>query len=192
MTPAIIVIGGSSGALEALLEIVTRLPDAATTPIAVVLHLMPHQPSLLREVLGRATTRPVVEIDDKLKPERGSIYVSPPDYHALIEHDGAFALSVDAPVNYSRPSIDVLLEAAAEAHGASAVGVVLSGANDDGARGLARIRAAGGIAIVQDPSTAQLATMPRAARELAGPGTRVLDVEAIARALGQLHQEATT
>ncbi len=159
----LIVIGGSAGALDALLAIVPALPDELVTPILVALHVSPHHPSRLADLLGRHATRPVCEPEDKQPIRAGTIYVAPPDYHLLVERNETCALSVDAPLNYSRPSIDMLFDSAADAFGPAVTGVVLSGANDDGARGLARIFAAGGCCVVQSPSAAPHAAMPTAA-----------------------------
>jgi two-component system chemotaxis response regulator CheB len=170
----IIVIGGSAGALDALLSILPVLSDSLRIPIVIAVHVPPSQPSLLPELLARACPRAVREIEDKLVLQRETIYVAPPNYHVLFERDGRLALSVDAPVHFSRPSIDVLLESAADAFGAGVIGIVLSGANEDGARGLHRIVAAGGTAIVQDPGTAPHIVMPEAAVRAAGPTTHVV------------------
>jgi len=177
----VIVIGGSAGALEPLLALVAALPPAFATPIVVVVHLAPGQPSLIPELLARAG-RPAAEVDDKQPLERGTIVVAPPNYHVLLERDATLSLSVDEPVLFSRPSIDVLFESAAIAFGRRATGVVLSGANDDGADGLARIAAAGGSAFVQDPASAEHPTMPAAALHRV-PHARALSIPDLARHL---------
>ena len=162
----LLVIGGSAGALEPLMTILGSLPDELEMPVALVLHLAPRQPSLMPQLLTRTSTRRVREPEDKEPLEKRTIYVAPPNYHMLVESDGAtIALSVDDPVQFSRPSIDVLFESAAEAFGARTCGIVLSGSNADGADGLARISAAGGLAIVQAPATAIHDAMPRAAAQ---------------------------
>jgi len=122
--------------------------------------------------------------DDKQPIERGHVYLAPPDYHLLVEREH-LALSVEGPVAFSRPSIDVLLESAAEAYGERCVGVVLTGANDDGARGLARIRELGGAAIVENPDTAERAEMPGAALA-AVPDAHVAQLDEIAPLLVEL------
>jgi two-component system, chemotaxis family, protein-glutamate methylesterase/glutaminase len=176
-TPRIdlIVIGGSAGALEPLLEIASTLSPRVTAPVAAVLHV-PAKPSLLPELLANASPhRRVREPEDKEPLEPGTLYIAPPGYHMLIEHRDALAsiaLSVDEPVHYSRPSIDVLFESAADAYGAGVVGVLLSGSNEDGADGLARIVASGGIGLVQaapsnpEMPAAALARLGSAAREI--------------------------
>lgn len=128
-----------------------------------MLHLPPHRPSRLVEVLSARAALPVREPDDKEPLAPGVVYVAPPGYHLLVERDATFSLSVDEAVNFSRPSLDVLFESAADALGASLVGVVLSGASDDGAAGLAAIARAGGVTIVQAPASAEVPTMPEAA-----------------------------
>lgn len=186
----VLAIGGSAGSLDVLMTALAGLPAAFTIPIAVVLHLSPAQPSLLPALLARATGRPAVEIEDKTLLERGAIHVAPPNYHALIERGGALALSVDPPVHHSRPSIDVLLESAADAFGPAAAGLVLSGANEDGAAGLRRIRERGGIAIVEAPATAICSTMPAAALASAGPGTHVVSGPELGAFLARLPELA--
>jgi two-component system, chemotaxis family, protein-glutamate methylesterase/glutaminase len=181
--PEIIVIGGSAGALEPLLGIVGALPDELRAPVVVVLHMAPRQPSQVPDLLARVTKRTVREPDDKEPLVPGTIYIAPPNYHMLIERSGRIALSVDDPVNFSRPSIDVLFESAADAYGAGVVGLVLSGANHDGAQGLRRIADGGGIALVQAPACAEHDVMPRSALERV-PSAHQLADEQIAAFLG--------
>jgi two-component system chemotaxis response regulator CheB len=191
----VIVIGGSAGALEPLLAILPGLPGALAIPIVIVLHVAPNHHSLLPELLGRACARPVREIEDKVRLEPRMIHVAPPNYHVLLERDGALSLSVDPPVYFSRPSIDVLFESAADAFGAASAAILLSGANEDGARGLARILAAGGAAAIQDPATAAHPEMPASAARLA-PGVPALSPDALTRWCANLtsartpHQDA--
>jgi two-component system, chemotaxis family, protein-glutamate methylesterase/glutaminase len=185
--PEIIVIGGSAGALEPLLDIARALPRELTAPVAVVLHTAPRQVSQVPVLLGRVAARPVREPDDKEPLVPGMIYVAPPNYHMLIERTGRIALSVDEPVNYSRPSIDVLFESAAEAYGAGVVGLVLSGANHDGAQGLRRIADAGGVPLVQAPACAEHGVMPAAALERV-PAAHQLSDAAIAPFLGRMSE----
>ena len=184
--PAILAIGGSAGALDVLLGALVALPAAFTIPIVIVLHLSPAQPSLLPVLLARAAGRPVHEALDKARLERGEIHVAPPNYHLLIERGGTLALSVDPPVRHCRPSIDVLLESAADAFGPAAAGLILSGANDDGAAGIRRIRERGGIAIVEAPATAAYPTMPEAALASAGPGALVVPTGELGALLARL------
>ena len=186
---AAIVVGGSAGALDALAIILPVLPADFAIPIALALHVMPREPSLLADVLGARCALSVREADDKEPVERG-VYLASPDYHLLVEASRCFSLSVDEHVHFSRPSIDVLFESAAAVYGATLVGVLLSGANDDGARGLARVRAVGGITIVQDPATALVATMPESALAL-GCVDHMLPPAAIGPFLTALHAAAS-
>ncbi|MBS1819975.1 MAG: chemotaxis protein CheB [Acidobacteria bacterium] len=165
--PKVIVIGGSAGALEPLTTIAAALPASFPIPLVAVLHIPDDFENTLPETIGRRCTIPVQEGMHGTRLSCGLI-LAPPNYHLLLEADGTVALSLDAPVGYSRPSIDVLFESAALAYGARVLGIVLSGANDDGARGLAAIRQAGGTVWVQDPQTASAAYMPDAALRLVG------------------------
>jgi two-component system chemotaxis response regulator CheB len=183
----LIVVGVSAGGLTALSVLLAGLNTGFTIPIAVVQHRS-RDSNALAAILQQSTALVLCEIDDKMTFEPGSIYVAPPDYHTLID-SGHFALSVDAPVGYSRPSIDVLFESAADALGPRLLGIVLTGANRDGARGLRRIVDHGGHAIVQDPETAEVAVMPRAALELV-PEARVLPLSEMASYLNSLNTQA--
>jgi two-component system, chemotaxis family, protein-glutamate methylesterase/glutaminase len=182
----LVVIGGSAGALEALLSLVPALPDELTLPLVVVLHLGYIQKNLVPEILRNVTSRPVVEADDKQPLRAGHIYIAPPNYHLLVERTRTLALSVDEPINFSRPSIDVLFESAADAYGARCVGLLLSGANEDGARGLERIADAGGRAFVQAPVTASQPTMPAAAARRLGDRAVVMTMPDVAKALARV------
>ena len=177
MSCELIVIGTSWGGLEALQRLLENLPDELEVPIAIAQHRGPDSPDRgLERILQRGSPRSIREVDDKEPIERSRIYLAPPDYHLLVER-GSFALSTDERVQYARPSIDVLFESAADAYGEDVVGIVLTGANEDGAAGLRRIVDRGGIAIVQDPETAARRTMPDAAIAAAAP--TVLPLEAI-------------
>ncbi len=158
-----VVIGGSAGSIEALRGLLPALPADFVLPIAVVLHIPPSKPSYLPQVLEARCAMVVKEAEDKEPLAGGTLYLAAPNYHLLIERSRCFSLSVDDPINFSRPSIDVLFETAADAFGEGLAGVLLTGANDDGARGMARIKAAGGLTIVQSPESAVVATMPEAA-----------------------------
>jgi two-component system chemotaxis response regulator CheB len=164
-----IVIGGSSGALSALMPILSALPRDFFAPIAVVLHVAPSRPSLLADVLQGACQGSVKEAEDKEPFAPGVVYTAPPNYHLLVDRRGYLALSVDEPVYFSRPSIDVLFESAADAYGPALLGVLLSGGSHDGAHGIACIAAGGGTALVQTPATARVPTMPQAALGVARP-----------------------
>ena len=159
----LIVIGTSWGGLDALSRLLAALHDDVHQPIVVAQHRSAvSEEFALARLLQDHTRRLVGDPDDKTPLEQDRVYLSPPDYHLLIEN-GHLALSTDAPVQFARPSIDVLFESAADAYGERAVGIVLTGANADGAQGLARIKDKGGVAIVQDPATSTRRTMPDAA-----------------------------
>jgi two-component system, chemotaxis family, protein-glutamate methylesterase/glutaminase len=158
----LIVVGGSAGALDALLAIVPSLPAGFPVPVAVVLHVPPGEPSLLPQVLGPKCALPVKEAEDKEPVATGTIYLAAPDYHLLVERRACFSLSVDDPVNFARPAIDALFESAAEAYGPTLVAVLLSGANQDGAQGLVRVKERGGMTLVQSPDSAIVPIMPAA------------------------------
>lgn len=158
-----VVVGGSAGAIETLVGVLGLLPLGLSVPLTVVVHLRRHRPSALREVLSGVCGCHVVEPQDKEPLLAGRIYVAAPDYHLMIEPGPTFALSLDPPVHYSRPSIDVLFESAADVLGERLVAIVLSGANQDGARGLQAVCAAGGLGIVQTPAEASSPAMPAAA-----------------------------
>jgi len=157
-----IAIGGSLGSFKALRTLLSGLPSSFPAPVAVVLHRHKDTEDLLCESLQSCSPLPVVDVMDKEPIENGHVYVSPPDYHLLVDRTH-FSLCTDEPVNYARPSIDVLFESAADAFGPALIGVVLTGANQDGARGAARIQYRGGIVVVQDPATAESPAMPAAA-----------------------------
>lgn len=164
-----IAIGGSAGGFDAVTTLLELLPAPFVPAIFVVLHIPSDRPSQLASVFAARCRLPVREALDKESIEPGTVYVAPPDYHLLVEQEGILALSQDAPVAFSRPSIDVMFESAALAYGPRLLGIVLSGANEDGAAGLATIRGAGGRAWVQDPDEASAAAMPTAAIRSAGP-----------------------
>ena len=171
---SMIAVGASWGGLKALRAIAHGLPAQFPVPITFVQHRSKDSGGL-RELLQDCTSLKVCEVDDKQPIMKGYVYLAPPDYHLLVDGD-VFSLTVDEPVRYSRPSIDVFFESVAERFAAEAAGVVLTGANDDGARGLRRIFERGGSAIVQDPRTAESPIMPRAALR-AVPSARCLPLE---------------
>ena len=169
LTCEALVMGASSGAIEALNQLLPVVPEAARIPIVVVVHLPPNRSSLLAEIFAKRCLVRVREPEDKEPISAGSIWFAPANYHLLVEADRSFALSIDVPVNFSRPSIDVLFESAADAFGPNLGCVVLTGANDDGAQGASSIRRQGGLVIVQEPSTAEAKEMPTAAISRANP-----------------------
>ena len=159
----LVVLGGSWGGLDAACELLEALPVGFPVPVLLVLHRSRDScGERLSAVVRRFSGHDLRELDDKDPLEPGKILLAPPDYHVLVE-DGAVALSLEAPVGFSRPSIDLALESAADFYGQAVAGVVLSGAGRDGAEGLRRVRARGGRTLVQDPRTAEKADMPEAA-----------------------------
>jgi two-component system chemotaxis response regulator CheB len=164
-----VVVGASAGAVEALSVLLPALPRSLHTPVIVVVHLPASRPSLLAELFAAKCQLAVREAGDKDEISPDTIWFAPPGYHLLIERERQFALSVDEPVNYSRPSIDVLFESAADVYRERLLALVLTGANQDGAAGSAAVRARGGLVGVQDPSTALAPTMPTLALERAQP-----------------------
>jgi two-component system chemotaxis response regulator CheB len=159
----LVAVGASWGGLAAFGKLLASLPGPLDTPFALAQHRAADGPEgALRSLLQVSSPMPVVEAEDKLPILKGHVYVAPADYHLLVER-GAFALSTEERVQFSRPSIDVLFESAADAYGEGVVGIILTGANEDGARGLARIKDAGGVAIVQLPGEAERRAMPDAA-----------------------------
>jgi two-component system chemotaxis response regulator CheB len=162
----LIAIGCSLGGMYALEAILGRLPSDFDVPIVVAQHRHRKSGENLPAYLRRVTRLPVADADDKQWIEPGHVYLAPADYHLLVQKErekGELSLSVDEAVRHSRPSIDVLFESAADAYGAGLIGVVLTGANDDGARGARRIKTRGGIVVAQDPETAEASAMPAAA-----------------------------
>lgn len=162
-------IGASAGGIDALRVLLPALSSGLKVPVVVVVHLPPRRKSLLPELFRTLCDAPVLEPLDKQPVEAGRIWFAPADYHLLIEPERTFALSIEAPVNFSRPSVDVLFESAAYAYGAGLTAVVLSGANDDGAAGAALIRKQGGQVYVQAPDLALVRTMPEATVRSADP-----------------------
>jgi two-component system, chemotaxis family, protein-glutamate methylesterase/glutaminase len=177
-----IVVGASAGGIEAVTALLSALPRPLLVPVLVVIHIAAGSRTQWPLVF-RSSTAPVFEAEDKDVAEPGHVYVAPPDYHLLIDESARLSLSADERVHLARPSIDVLFESAAWSFGAAVLGVVLSGANDDGAAGLAAIRERGGGCWVQAPETAFATAMPRAAIH-AVPDALVLSLREMADALG--------
>jgi two-component system, chemotaxis family, protein-glutamate methylesterase/glutaminase len=180
----IVVVGTSWGGLAALRTLVSGLPDGFQMAVTLVQHRHKDSDHLLRTLLQERSRLEVCEVEDKMPLEHGHIYVAPPDYHTLVE-PGHFALSTEAPVRYSRPSIDVTFSSAADSYAHRTVGIVLTGANADGSEGLRRISDRGGLALVQDPGSAESKLMPTAAQR-AVPRARVMSLEGIVAYLGTL------
>lgn len=187
-----VVIGASAGGVHALLALLSGLPAHFSLPIIAVLHLPKERDSRLADVFQQRLGMTVREAADKETIAPGTLYFAGSGYHLSIEMDRTFSLSCEEPVNYSRPSIDVLMESAADAYGAGLAGVLLTGANFDGAAGLARIKQRGGLTAVQDPAEAQVATMPQAAIRKLKPNL-ILTLDRIRQLLIQLdHNHANT
>jgi two-component system chemotaxis response regulator CheB len=190
---AAVVIGASAGGVEALGLLLPALDARCRAAVLIVIHLPRERPSLLKNLYVARCALPICEVEDKQEVAPGTVYFAPPDYHMLIEcHDGAppsLALSVDEPVHHSRPSIDVLFESAAECWGDKLMAVILTGANEDGARGLAAVAAAGGLTVVQQPAEALAPTLPSAAVRT-GAAQQVLPVAGIRELFTQLVPQA--
>lgn len=174
-----VVVGASAGALDALSFLLPTLPDDYPLPILVVVHLPPDKKSVMADLLRSKCRVDVREAEEKEPIEGGTVYLAPPDYHLLVESDRRLALSSEEQVNFARPAIDVLFETAADAYGAGLVGIVLTGANGDGAHGLRAIMDAGGIGLVERPDAAYASAMPQAALDSC-PNARALSLEEIA------------
>ena len=158
-----IVIGVSSGGMNAMKVLFSILPKNFNTPIIIVQHISPHSENQWIKLLNYTSNLPLKEADEKEKIENGKVYIAPPNYHLMIERDKTFSLTVDEPVNFARPSIDVLFESAAEAYMDKLIGVILTGSNSDGTVGFKKINEYGGLTIAQDPKTAESACMPASA-----------------------------
>lgn len=175
---AIMAIGASWGGVEALSILVRMLPSDWSLPIVIIQHQHAHSGSALEYILSRQTALQVMDAEDKLELQKGQICIAPANYHLLVERGGIVSLTLDAPVNYSRPSIDVTFSSLAEEYGRRCIGVLLTGANEDGVEGLRQIRNQGGLTIAQSPDEAEAPVMPRAAIE-AGVVDKVLSLKAI-------------
>jgi two-component system, chemotaxis family, protein-glutamate methylesterase/glutaminase len=159
----LVAIGASWGGMQAISSLLEGLREHGELVIAIAQHRHPDSGRQLREAFQARTPLRVRDAEDKDVLEPGNVYLAPPDYHLLVERGGTLALSTDERVNFARPSIDVLFESAADAYGERCIGIVLTGANQDGAAGLRRIKDLGGVAIVQDPGDAERPEMPAAA-----------------------------
>lgn len=183
-----VVIGASAGGVDALSHLLPALPKAFAPPVLIVVHVRQGQPSLLPALFATRCVLPIEEPFDKDEIAHGTVYFAPAGYHMLVEAEGgeapSIALSVDPPVRFSRPSVDVLFESAAHAYGERLLGIVLSGANDDGARGARAIHDAGGACWAQDPTTAPSPAMPLAAIA-EGAVHEVLTLDAMTMRLSQ-------
>ena len=186
-----VVIGASAGGIEALTALLPALSPGLRPPVFIVLHLPRDKPSVLVEIFERKCAVPVREAEDKETVTPGTVYFAPADYHLLVDRGPQISLSADDPVHHSRPSIDVLFESAAEIYGDRLLGIILTGANEDGACGLAAIHDAGGVTVVQSPQTARAPHMVLSALKLR-PADWVLPLDEIAEMLGTLNAAAVT
>lgn len=184
MTRVLAVIGASWGGMDALGTLLAQLDGGNRLSLAVAQHRRPDADGTLLTYLAQRSPLPVVEVDDKETIEPGRVYLAPPDYHLLVD-EGHFALSTEGAVRFSRPSIDLLFESAADAYGEAVVAIVLTGANDDGCRGVLAVKDAGGLIIAQDPDTAERPEMPAGAIG-SGAVDLVLPIDDIARELNRL------
>lgn len=178
MHPGAVVIGASAGGMDALSRIIPKLPKNFPVPIIVVQHISPLSDNYIATYLDRQSELTVMEAEEKITPKRGYVYIAPPNYHLLLERNKSFSLATCERVSFARPSIDVLFETAAEAYGRWLIGIILTGANHDGARGMEYIQQLGGTTVVQDPNTAEVDVMPRSVLEKITP-TKVLPIEEI-------------
>ncbi|MBI9012769.1 MAG: chemotaxis protein CheB [Clostridiales bacterium] len=179
-----IVIGTSAGGLVAAKELLTILKHPYPLPIIIIQHLSPSHESYLPKLLSE-TGHMVLEVDEKTPIEKGKVYVAPPNYHVLIEKDYTFSLTVEARESYARPSIDVTFETASDAYKHQLIGILLTGANHDGAKGMKRIFVNKGFTIVQDPKTAHAEEMPVSALKLIKPD-KILSINEIGHFLNDL------
>jgi len=186
-----VVFGASAGGIEALSMLLAALPAELPAAVLVVLHLPRDRPSLLVEIFAPMCALPVQEAQDKEHIKPGHVYFAPSDYHLLVDTGPSLALSIDEPVNFSRPSIDVLFESAADIYRERLLGIVLTGASQDGAAGLAAIHRLGGRTVVQDPASALVPLMPESARRRS-PVDFVLPLEQIADLLQALKHGGAT
>ena len=182
-----VVIGASAGGFEAMLAILKELPDTYPMPLVAVLHLPDNHESRLAELFGYRLSLQVREARDKESLAPGVLYFAPSGYHLSIENDHSFSLSCEDRVSFARPSIDVLFASAADAYGKALAGVLLTGANYDGAAGLAGMRVAGALTIVQDPASAEVPTMPEAAIRRMAPDLilPLAEIRSLLRRLGE-------
>ena len=167
--PRAIIVAGSVGGVEALAKVLPGLPATMHTPVICMLHLPANRDSRLAELFAERLPVPVREAADKQAIEAGTVYFAGSGYHLSVEQDRTFSLSCEAPVHFARPAIDVLMTSAADAYGAGLLAILLTGANHDGAEGMAQVHARGGLTVVQDPADAQVPAMPQSAIDRDAP-----------------------
>lgn len=180
-----IVVGASAGGLNAMINLFSNLSADLPVPILVVQHIRFDEDSLLPELLGKSTSLRVCEAEDKTEIKPGNIYIAPSNYHMLVEDRHTISLSIDDRVNYSRPSIDLLFESAVRVYQSRLAGIILTGANNDGARGISMIASAGGVTIAQSPESAEFKAMPDAAINT-GNVNFILDLVGIAKFINEV------
>jgi two-component system chemotaxis response regulator CheB len=185
-----VVIGASAGGIEALTVLLPALAPGLRPPVFIVLHLPRDRPSMLADIFAKKCAVPVREAEDKEIVTPGTVYFAPNDYHLLVDRGPQLALSADDPVHHSRPSVDVLFESAVDVYKDRLLGIILTGANEDGATGLAAVHDAGGVTIVQRPDTALAPLMALSALKLR-PADWVLTLNEIAGMLRTLDASAT-
>ena len=181
----VLVIGTSSGGIDALKKILTNFLYINKIAIVIILHLASNSKSYLSNIFSSLVQKDVYEIEDKMNIKRGAVFIAPPNYHVLIEKDGTFTLITTERVCYARPSIDVTFESVADTFGESAIGLLLTGANHDGGQGLKQIKIAGGYTMVQNPNTAQSREMPEYGITQANPH-EIIELKEIATRLNEI------
>lgn len=186
--PGMLILAGSAGALDALLQLLKRLPPDYGLAVVVMVHLPERRDSRLVDILQQQLALPVREAADKAPISAGTVYVAGSGYHLSVEHDRCFSLSQEAPVHFARPAIDLLMASAADVYGPALAAVLLTGANQDGAQGMQAVKAAGGLTLVQDPAEAQVATMPAQAIKLQMPDL-ILPLDQIGAFIVMLEKE---
>jgi two-component system, chemotaxis family, protein-glutamate methylesterase/glutaminase len=182
----LVIIGGSAGSFQLVTKILSKLPAHFNIPVVLALHRLKHVRHGFVEALSIKSVLPVIEPVDKETLKPGFVYLAPANYHLYVELAGKFALSTEEPVNHSRPAIDLTFITGAYCYKEKTVGIILSGANKDGALGLKKVKDWGGLTIVQDPSEAQMPTMPLAALDKAGKVDHIMKVDDIIRFLESL------
>lgn len=158
-----VVVGASAGGINALIQVLGALPATFPLPVMVVQHVQPNADSYLAHILNTRSALHVKEADEKEPIMPGCAYTAPPGYHLLVEEDHTFSLSLEGPVNFARPAVDVLFDSAVAVYRGKLIGIILTGANSDGALGLKAVKDAGGYAVAQSPEEAEVSTMPAAA-----------------------------
>lgn len=181
----VVIIGGSAGSLEVLMQVFPKLKPITTFAIVLVLHRKSSEDNTLEELIALKTIIPVAEVEDKVMLQPGYVYIAPANYHLLFETNRTLSMDTSEKVNYSRPSIDVCFESAAATFGAALTGILLSGANSDGTNGLIAIQQAGGATIIQTPQSADMPFMPQTALNAMNPDL-ILDIDEITKFINSL------